>query len=56
MALVCGVIVTLALEDMSQVATAIAANNFGALHTKSPVSVPRDCAWHSIEEGRPTAT
>lgn len=47
--------VSLALEHMSQVASAVAANNLRPLHAESAVCVPCDGARDCVEESRPAA-
>lgn len=46
--------ITLSLEDVSQMASAIAANNLCSLHTKGAISVSSDRPWNGIEICGPT--
>lgn len=45
----------LALEDMSQMTSAVRAGDFNAGHTEAPVLVPRYRARDTVEIGRPPA-
>lgn len=56
MSLVSGCRVSLALEDMSQMASTVGAHNLCSLHAKSAVDVSGDGTWNCIEEGGPAAT
>jgi hypothetical protein len=47
--------VSLALEHMSQVASAVAANDLCPLHAESAVGVSGYGARHGVKEGRPSA-
>jgi hypothetical protein len=47
--------VSLALENMSQVTPAVAANDLRPLHAESAVGVSGHGARHGVEEGRPSA-
>ena len=42
-------------EDMTKVATAVAAHYFRSLHAKCTVCMSRDCAWDGVEICRPAA-
>jgi hypothetical protein len=53
--LIRGCWVSLALEYMSQVTSAVAANDLCPLHAESAVSVSGHGARHGVEEGRPSA-
>jgi hypothetical protein len=48
--------VALSLEDMSQVAAAVAADNLSTLHAEGSVGVSCDCSRYGIEKGRPATT
>ena len=47
--------VTLALEYMSQVSSAVGAYNLDTLHAERAVDVPRHSAWDRVEESGPAA-
>ena len=47
--------ISLSLEDMSQMPAAVAADDFRAFHTESPVGMASDGARHSVEECGPPA-
>jgi hypothetical protein len=51
-----GMPVALSLEDMSQVAAAVAADNLSTLHAEGSVGVSCDCSRYGIEKGRPATT
>lgn len=55
MPLIGGRRVSFALEHMSQVSSAVAADNLRPLHTESGISVPSHSARDGIEESRPAA-
>lgn len=55
MALICGRGVALALEDVTEVATAVGADNLDAGHAKGFILVSDNSARDAIEIGRPTA-
>jgi hypothetical protein len=48
--------VALALEDMSQVTSAVAAHDLRSLHAKCAVGVSGHGTWHGVEERRPAAS
>ena len=54
-ALISGRGVTLALEDVAEVATAVSADNLDAAHAESPVLVSDNGARDAVEVGWPTA-
>ncbi len=47
---------TFTFEDVSQVATTVLASDLDPLHAPTPVRVPVDRSWNSVEESRPAAT
>ena len=49
-------IVTLSLEDMAKMPTAVGTDNFRPFHAKSPVSVSSYGSRDAIKVGRPSAT
>jgi hypothetical protein len=53
--LISGSRVSLALEDVTKMATTVGADNLGALHTEGAVGVSGHSTRHSIEESRPAA-
>lgn len=55
MSLVCRGRIALALEDMAQMATAVAAYNLGARHAKGAVCMSRHRAGDRVKVGRPAA-
>lgn len=55
MSLICGCLISLALEHVSEVTATIAANDFRSRHAKCSVSVSSHCAWNGIEICRPPA-
>lgn len=48
--------VSLAFEDVAQMATAVRADDLGALHAEAGVRMPRDCAGDAVEVRGPAAT
>lgn len=54
--LVCGRSVTLALENMAEMTSTVAAHNFGSCHTERPVLMSRYSARNSVEERRPATS
>lgn len=56
MTLVGGGIIALALENMSQVTTAVGADNLCSCHTESAVLMTDDGARDAVKIGRPAAT
>lgn len=54
MSLICRSLVTLSLEDMSQMATTITAHDFGPLHSKGSIGVARHSTRDTVEVGGPS--
>lgn len=54
--LVGGRVIALALEDVTEVAAAVGADDLGARHAKGPVLVARHGAGDAVVVGRPAAT
>ena len=48
--------VPLALEDMAQVPSTVAAYDLCPLHAESSIHMPRHCARHSVIERRPSTS
>lgn len=54
--LICWCWVSLSLENVSQMTSTVAANNFRSLHAEGAVSVSGHCTWNGIEICGPATT